>query len=453
MARLMYDNRLLPTDKVIKIGGEDMVGSFVGQTKDLVSKILNDALGGVLFIDEAHRLNPKTGAGGFKQEAIGKILEAIESPEYKNKLLIVMAGYVNEVDDLIKTDQGLMRRFRKKILFRALELDASIDAFISRLKRHHNIISVDETYYRPIVEPLFKELIAREGWSSLDDIDKLVKGFDRELADKNQKLLDDAIKNDKDVEELHRQQLQEYSDIIYSKDIIERTFKRVIDSRGIKTKVIKRNTKQDNELYPTADYFNTDEKQQTVNIDKEQYDKPEPDELPVTLTGGGSGNEEDDGDIYIRQQLYTAFNNGIDDIEIEEVMKKAISNADGKKKLAEILKEKTDNLDDDYIAQKCKKLKEMKERRDKLREKRRKEMLREINNSKINMLLDDIKKEQDEEEKKKKEKKLEDQRQIVLKTMGLCPAGYQFDKVPGGYVCRGGSHKVTDDQLNSFLQN
>ena len=96
----------------IKVGAEDMVAGYEWQTKDKVTKALNDALGGVLFIDEAHRLNPKTGAGGFKQEAIGKILEAIESPENKNKLLMVVAGYV---DDPI--------RFRKKILFGALDLE------------------------------------------------------------------------------------------------------------------------------------------------------------------------------------------------------------------------------------------------------------------------------------------------------------------------------------------
>jgi len=185
----MHDSGLLPTDRLIKVGAEDMVGSYVGQTKDLVSKYLNDALGGVLFIDEAHRLNPKTGAGGFKQEAIGKIIEAIESPEYKNKLLIVMAGYVDDIDDLMRTDQGLARRFRKKILFRALDLDASISAFISRLKVHPNVTNVDEDYYRPIAKPLFEELIAREGWSSLDDIDKLVKGFIENLLLKIKRVL------------------------------------------------------------------------------------------------------------------------------------------------------------------------------------------------------------------------------------------------------------------------
>ena len=240
----MHDSGLLPTDRLIKVDAEDMVGSYVGQTKDLVTKFLNDALGGVLFIDEAHRLNPKTGAGGFKQEALGKILEAIESPEYKNKLLIVMAGYVDDIDDLMRTDQGLARRFRKKILFRALELDASINAFINRLNGHPDVTNVDVDYYRPIVKPLFEELIAREGWSSLDDIDKLVKGFDRELAVENQKNLDNASKNDENVEELQQKQLKEYRSIVYSQQIIEKTFYRVINSRSIKGNTAVRSIEQ-----------------------------------------------------------------------------------------------------------------------------------------------------------------------------------------------------------------
>jgi hypothetical protein len=440
----MHDSGLLPTDRLVKVGAEDMVGSYVGQTKDLVTKFLNDALGGVLFIDEAHRLNPRTGAGGFKQEAIGKILEAIESPEYKNKLLVVMAGYVDDIDDLIRTDQGLARRFRKKILFRALELDASINAFISRLKVHPNV-NVDEDYYRPIVKPLFEELIAREGWSSLDDIDKLVKGFDRELAVENKKNLDNAVKNDENVEELQQKQLKEYSSIVYSQQIIEKTFRRVINSRSIKGNTAVRST-ADQGPYRTADDLNRREKPPDVHIDKPKLDEPEVE----VLSGGGSGDGTSEKDVILTcQQLYVEFSKN-DDVTIEDIMKEAIAKEESKAKLAKILNEEPEKLSDDYVTNKSR---ELEEKRSKLKEKRRKSMVNDLDSSKtaINLLMQELENEKNEELRKKKEIEIERNKQKAIKALSRCENNFDFEKVPGGYRCTGGGHFIPDSMLQQYL--
>ncbi len=65
---------ILPLDKMIECNADTLVGQFVGQTQQKVQDLLKDAEGGVLFVDEAHRLRSATGADAFKQEALGEYL-------------------------------------------------------------------------------------------------------------------------------------------------------------------------------------------------------------------------------------------------------------------------------------------------------------------------------------------------------------------------------------------
>jgi hypothetical protein len=101
MAFLLYDKGLLPTDKCVTVVADSLVAGYIGQTAEKVRNIMKEALGGCLFIDEAHRLNPgNTGAGEFKREVIGVFLDIMTSVEWKNKILIVFAGYEGDGSDI-----------------------------------------------------------------------------------------------------------------------------------------------------------------------------------------------------------------------------------------------------------------------------------------------------------------------------------------------------------------
>jgi len=97
MARLLFEKGLLPTDKCVSIVSESLVADFVGQTKTRVKNQVDDALGGVLFVDEAHRLCPTSGASEFKKEAIGVLMDVMTSTDYRNKIVIIFAGYEGDV--------------------------------------------------------------------------------------------------------------------------------------------------------------------------------------------------------------------------------------------------------------------------------------------------------------------------------------------------------------------
>jgi SpoVK/Ycf46/Vps4 family AAA+-type ATPase len=111
---------LLPRAHVEALTGEDLQAAHVGGTGPLVEERLGRALGGVLFIDEAHRLKPRAGGGDFKAEAVGKLMDALQSPAYKNKLVIVLVGYAREIDDMLgSVDPGFRRRFGLRVEFTA----------------------------------------------------------------------------------------------------------------------------------------------------------------------------------------------------------------------------------------------------------------------------------------------------------------------------------------------
>lgn len=105
-------------DKLLETGRADFVGDTVGSTAIKTKKIINDALGGVLFIDEAYALVQETGSNQkdvFGQEAIDTIVAEMENN--RDDLVVIMAGYNRDIERLLATNDGLKARFSRKIEF------------------------------------------------------------------------------------------------------------------------------------------------------------------------------------------------------------------------------------------------------------------------------------------------------------------------------------------------
>ena len=85
MGKLLHSFGLLPTDKVLVRSALDLTSAYVGQTKDKVEAAMNEALGGILFIDEAYNLGSGGGGsgGGFGQEAQDKLLQMLTEDKYQ----------------------------------------------------------------------------------------------------------------------------------------------------------------------------------------------------------------------------------------------------------------------------------------------------------------------------------------------------------------------------------
>lgn len=104
---------LLSSGHLIEVDRSDMVAGYVGQTALKTREVINKAIGGVLFIDEAYAL--KGDGNDFGQEAIDTLNKMME--DYRNDLVVIVAGYSNEMKPFIDSNPGLRSRFRTFINF------------------------------------------------------------------------------------------------------------------------------------------------------------------------------------------------------------------------------------------------------------------------------------------------------------------------------------------------
>ena len=108
---------LLVRPEVIEVHRADLVGEHLGSTAIKTSKLIDSAMGGVLFIDEAYALHNDAYSGGdaFGSEAVATLLKRAEDD--RERLVVVLAGYTDDMDRLLRSNPGLASRFSTRITF------------------------------------------------------------------------------------------------------------------------------------------------------------------------------------------------------------------------------------------------------------------------------------------------------------------------------------------------
>lgn len=116
MGQVYYDMGLLASTEVIEKSATDLIGQYVGQTRPKTQNLLEHALGKVLFIDEPYHL----AEGNFAKEAMDELVDCITKPKFARKLIIILAGYDADINQLISINPGLTSRFPKSLQFKPL---------------------------------------------------------------------------------------------------------------------------------------------------------------------------------------------------------------------------------------------------------------------------------------------------------------------------------------------
>ncbi len=112
-AQIMRDNGILSIGHLVETGRADLVGKFVGWTAPTIKKKFEEAKGGVLFIDEAYSLLDRSGS--FGDEAINTIVQEMEN--HRDDVIVIFAGYPNEMKEFIAKNPGLNSRIAFHVPF------------------------------------------------------------------------------------------------------------------------------------------------------------------------------------------------------------------------------------------------------------------------------------------------------------------------------------------------
>ncbi len=132
LGRIFKELGYLPSDHVVEADREDLVAGFVGQTAIKTKKVLEQALGGTLFIDEAYSLTANRGvAEDFGREAVDTLLKFME--DHRGRMIVIGAGYDREMRGFLNSNPGLRSRFTNIIQFSDYSTDDCIQIFAGLL--------------------------------------------------------------------------------------------------------------------------------------------------------------------------------------------------------------------------------------------------------------------------------------------------------------------------------
>lgn len=123
---------ILSKGHLVEVDRADLVAGYVGQTALKTKEVINQAMGGVLFIDEAYSLNKE--GSDFGQEAIDIINKIME--DSRADLVIIVAGYKKEMEEFINSNQGLRSRFKTYIDFNDYTSEELYNIFLGLLEKN-----------------------------------------------------------------------------------------------------------------------------------------------------------------------------------------------------------------------------------------------------------------------------------------------------------------------------
>jgi len=130
MARIFHSLGILSKGQLVEVDRGDLVAGYVGQTAIKTKEVINKAMGGVLFIDEAYALTNR-GENDYGGEAVDTLLKAME--DHRDDLVVIVAGYIKPMEKFLHSNPGLESRFNRFIDFPDYTLEEMLAIFDMRM--------------------------------------------------------------------------------------------------------------------------------------------------------------------------------------------------------------------------------------------------------------------------------------------------------------------------------
>ena len=154
----------LPTGQFVEISGKDFIGRYLGDSEENVRKYVNQAMGGVLFVDEAYALNTQyaDGQAGYGGDAVNALMTLLENR--KGEFVCIMAGYTKEMGEFIRMNPGLPRRMNVTIEFPDYSARELEQLFRMRLARNdENVVFTLDEKAEEMLPKVFDRMYLKRG--------------------------------------------------------------------------------------------------------------------------------------------------------------------------------------------------------------------------------------------------------------------------------------------------
>ena len=125
LSDILYNLGYIKENKLIEVSSKDLVAEYVGQTAIKTYGVIERALGGILFIDEAYALSSKNNS--YNDEAIATLIKAME--DNRDNLVVIFAGYTKEMQDFINSNSGIASRIGYTLNFKDYTEDELLEIF------------------------------------------------------------------------------------------------------------------------------------------------------------------------------------------------------------------------------------------------------------------------------------------------------------------------------------
>ena len=150
IADILYNLKYIKENKLVEVSVKDLVAEYVGQTAPKTMSVIEKSMNGVLFIDEAYTLATKND-NSYNAEAIATLIQAMEN--YRDKLVVIFAGYTKEMQDFLDSNSGITSRIGYTLEFDDYTTDELIQIFKTFTDKAGFIVEKDATeYLREIID-------------------------------------------------------------------------------------------------------------------------------------------------------------------------------------------------------------------------------------------------------------------------------------------------------------
>ncbi|KAF1998618.1 P-loop containing nucleoside triphosphate hydrolase protein [Amniculicola lignicola CBS 123094] len=424
MGKVFYDMGFLSQAKVVECSATDMIGQYIGHTGPKTKKLLEKALGKVLFIDEAYRL----AEGHFATEAMDELVDCLTKPKFAGKLITILAGYDEDMNRLMSINPGLTSRFPETVTFHALTPSQCLDLLAKTLSGRRNkgaipmdysaIISPEKAFRGDVIQ-LFEELSGLKSWGNARDVKQLAKDIFGALISATNVESDVPLVLTEDVV-LERMQSM----------LTERTHRNEAVGKprrhGPKPQLPNPRQQGPPSKPVTTSSTKTSAKPPSSSTSKNPLPtKPSPkpkqatkDENPIDAIRRAKRDAGVSDEVW--DQLQRDKEEAI--AREEEYKRLQQEKLEEEQRIAELIKAEEAAADEERRKLEAERIQKELERR------RREEVLAEI----------------------ERRRKVEQEAQRKLMAMGCCPAGFHWIKQAGGWRCAGGSHFMMDQDLDEL---